>query len=468
MDASSSGDVLLDPGSFRDPAGHVYERGGRIFRTVFERAAEDYEFLRSRDLLRRLADERWIVASEEVTSADLGERAAAARYVVEHPRLPFISYPYEWTFPLLQAAALFHVDFQLQALTHGVALSDASAYNVQFLGPRPIFMDVLSLRRYHEGEFWAGHRQFCEQFLNPLLLRATTGVPHNHWYRGSLEGIATNELLRVLPARKKLGWNTLTHVVLPSRLQARATARAAAATVKSRRLPRPAFEAMLKQLRRWIARLEPADTGRTEWSQYAETNTYAQGEEAAKRSFIAEFAAKTRPAMMLDLGCNTGEYTEAALNAGAGLVVGLDFDQSALEKAYVRAVSRGLNFLPLFLDAANPSPDQGWSGAERKALHRRAKADALIALALEHHLVIGRNIPLQRCVDWLVGFAPRGVIEFVHKSDPTVQRMLALREDVFPEYEEPAFAAALGRAARIVKSETVTATGRRLFWYDRT
>src|SRR3546814_6517392 len=46
------------------------------------------------------------------------------------------------------------------------------SYNIQFDGPRPVFIDVLSFRRYREGEFWTGHRQFCEQFLNPLLMRA--------------------------------------------------------------------------------------------------------------------------------------------------------------------------------------------------------------------------------------------------------------------------------------------------------
>ena len=468
MIAFPNGDLLVDPGSFRDPSGHVYEKAGRIFRTVSEKAAEEYDFLRRDGLLRRFVEDGWIVDSEEVANTGLGEIGAAARYVIEHPRLPFISYPYEWTFPLLKAAALFHLDFQVEALARGVTLSDASAYNVQFLGSRPIFIDVLSLRRYRDGEFWRGHRQFCEQFLNPLLLRAVSGVPHNHWYRGNLEGIGTAELLRLMPVRKKLRWNALSHLVLPSRLQAAATGRAKPLSVKGRKLPRPAFEAMLRQLRKWIAGLEPADTGRTVWGKYGATHTYADGEEVAKRAFVAEFVAKTKPAMMLDLGCNTGQYSEVATGSGADLVVGFDFDQAALEKAFARSAAKSLNLLPLFLDAANPSPDQGWNGAERKALHRRARADAVMALAFEHHLTIARNIPMGTVVEWLTGLAPRGIIEFVHKSDPTVQRMLALREDIFAHYSEEAFVAALGRNARTVKVETVTAAGRRLFWYDRT
>ncbi|MGH8568260.1 MAG: class I SAM-dependent methyltransferase, partial [Gammaproteobacteria bacterium] len=163
----------------------------------------------------------------------------------------------------------------------------------------------------------------------------------------------------------------------------------------------------------------------------------------------------------------TGEYSEVALAAGAGRVIGFDFDQTALERAYARAAHRSLPFLPLFQDGANPSPAQGWNTLERKGLSDRACADALLALAFEHHLAIGHNVPLDDVVAWLVSLAPRGVIEFVHKGDPTVQRMLALREDIFHEYTEEHFVSAVGQRARIVRSAVVSTTGRTLYWFDR-
>ena len=111
----------------------------------------------------------------------------------------------------------------MRCLEQGVALSDASAYNVRFLGPKPIFIDSLSFRGYWEDEFWTGHKQFCEQFLNPLLLRALLGVPHNAWYRGGLEGIPTAELNRLLPLHRKLSWDVLTNVVMAASFQRTAT-----------------------------------------------------------------------------------------------------------------------------------------------------------------------------------------------------------------------------------------------------
>ncbi|QQP90769.1 hypothetical protein IGS68_05965 [Skermanella sp. TT6] len=465
--------TAAEPGSFRDPSGHVFEADGRIFRTIAARALADYAFVRDSGVLRRLAADGRLVASEEVDPAllplSLGAEVRGAPIVVEHPRIPFVSYPYEWPFPALKAAALLHLDLQIELLADDVMLSDASAYNVQFIGPRPVLIDLLSLRRYREGEYWTGLRQFCEQFLNPLLLRAVLGVPHNQWYRGSLEGIPTADLNRLLPFRKKLSWQVMTYVVLQARLEASANDKgtAEAAGIRRKGLPKPSLLGILTQLRGWIEKLKPADTGRTVWGDYARNNTYTDAAEETKCRFIAEFAEATRPTLLWDLGCNSGNYSAVALGAGAGAAIGFDFDQKALELAFDRAVSERLNLLPLFQDAANPSPDQGWKQNERRGIQGRGQADGLLALAFEHHLVIGRNVPLDQTVGWLTGLAPRGVIEFVPKDDPTVRRMLALREDIFDGYCVEAFTAALLGRARIVREMPVADSGRRLFWYDR-
>lgn len=458
------------PGSFRDPAGHVYDVDGRILRTITERAAADYQVLRDSGLLRDLAERGWLIDAKEVSPGDVPGVDPPPPYVVEHSRIPHPSFPYEWSFPLLRDAALLHLDLHLVALGEGATLSDASAYNVQFRGPKPVFIDLLSLRRYREGEYWTGHRQFCEQFLNPLLLRSMRGIPHNSWFRGALEGIPTAEIARLVPARRKLSFRMLAHVSLPAMIQRRALG-AGKITAKPKSTQRPlsrtAYRALLRQLRNWIAGLRPADRGRTEWGDYAETNTYSSDEEQAKRRFVGEFAEAVRPSMLWDLGCNTGAYSEVALQGGAERVVGFDADQAALELAHARACARDLDFLPLYLDAANPSPDQGWLQAERPGLSSRARADAVIALAFEHHLAIGRNVPLPQVVRWITSLAPRGVIEFVEKSDPTVQKMLSLREDIFPDYTVEAFEAALQDCARIDRAETVSSSGRRLYQFDR-
>jgi ribosomal protein L11 methylase PrmA len=458
--------------SYRDPSGHVYVRGDRVFRTVNARAVADYECARDSGLLDELTKSGLAVETREVAGGELGplESTETPRYLLEHSLVPFISYPYEWSFSGLKSAALHHLAVHQRALRRGLTLSDASAYNIQFIGPRPIFIDMLSLRKYRDGEFWMAQRQFCEQFLNPLLLRAYVNVAPNAWYRGSLEGIPSADLVRMLPWRRILtSWTVLSQVYLPARFQARAEVRRrdAQAPAKLRSMPRATLLEMLAQLERFVEKLDLRSRAASLWSDYADAHTYAAPEVEAKRRFVAEFVAAVKPQMLWDLGCNVGDYSELALDSGAQYAVGFDADHGALELAFDRARSRRREFLPLYLDAANPPPSQGWGETERDGLRRRAKADALIALALEHHLAIGRNVPLPEVLRWLVGMAPAGVIEFVQKDDPTVQEMLRLRADIFDTYSESAFVAALERVARIVKWAQVSARGRKLFWYER-
>lgn len=455
------------PGSYRDRRGRIFTVGGRVFRTVMPAAIEDFEFVRSTGLVEELIKIGKLVDETVVDKDVLGNHGADAALVLEHPRLPLISYPYEWCFSALKDAALLHLDIQLAALARGVALTDSSAYNVQFDGPRPVFIDHLSFRRYEDGEFWAGHRQFCEQFINPLLLRSLRGVPHNAWYRGSLEGITAEELSMTLPWQSRFSWQVLTNVFMQAKLQRSSDRSDALTKAQSRRLPKIGFEQMLRSLRGWIAKQTPKSDGRTVWQDYAADNSYDEQEAANKRAFISKFVSHGKPNTFLDIGCNTGDYSIVALESGATRSIGFDFDHGALEHAYRRARDTGVNFLPLLLDAANPSPGQGWRESERAGFSERAKGDAVVALALIHHLAIARNIPLHEVLDWLIAMAPAGVLEFVPKSDPMVKRLLQLREDIFDDYDADSFESLLADRARIVRSETVSASGRKLYWFER-
>lgn len=455
-------------GSFRDPGGQVYLLDGRVFRTVMPQAVDDFEFVRSTGLTKTLIEQGKLIPETIVDPAVLGQAGRRARFVLEHPALPFISYPYEWSFSALKSAAIHQLDVHLCALDHDVTLSDATAYNIQFRGTEPVFIDSLSFRRYREGEFWMGHRQFCEQFLNPLLLRSYTGIPHNSWYRGGMEGISAGELSKLLPFRRKFSFNVLTHVVLQARFQSQAGRQQDAEQVISKRkLSLAAFRQMLIGLRKWVSRLEPAGTGRTVWQDYANVNSYSSDEFKQKRKFITEFTQSVTPDLLWDIGCNTGDYSKTVLEAGSGYVVGFDFDQGALDLAFSRAKSEELNFLPLFLDASNPAPSQGWAQSERPGLLQRANADGVLALALVHHLSIGKNIPIPLVLDWIISLAPEGIIEFVQKDDPMVRELLRLREDIFEDYSENNFIQAIEKRAIIVRSETISASGRKLFWFRR-
>jgi len=454
-----------DPASFRDPAGHVIVGTDTVYRLVMPVAAADFTAVRSTPLLPELIKRGWLLDETPVTPDILGDAAKHASFVVQHPKLPLVTYPYEWTFSALKAAALRHLDIHLLALDYDITLSDASAYNMQFMGTEPVFIDHLSFRPYKPGEYWLGHRQFCQQFLNPLLLTSRLGVPFQSWYRGQLNGISPELLVKLLPWYERCRLSTLLHVVLQAKFT-QTSRKEVKQVTRQTRLGKTQFVHMLSGLRKLISGLKPK-LGKTEWQHYATNHNYQNHEVTQKLAFIQQFAATVKPAQLWDIGCNDGKFSEAALNAGAGQVFGFDADIGALEYAYVHASKTQQRFFPLLLDLTNPSPGMGWALTERQSWLSRAKPDAIQALALIHHLAMSHNIPLAHIVKLLVALAPQGVIEFVPKADPMVQTLLALREDIFPDYTQAYFETYLSQQATIIKQEQVTASGRILYWYQR-
>ena len=455
------------PSSFRDPAGGIFISEGRVIRGLRANGVNQYEEVKRSGLFNELEKAGKLIRSVEVANERIGDELFER--LLEHDKLPFISYPYEWPFPLLKRAALFHLQTQLTSIARNVVLTDATAYNVQFRGIDPVFIDVLSFRPYQDGELWSAHKQFCEMFLNPLLLQSVLGVPYNAWYRGALEGIPTDALAKLLPFRSWLSLRSLLHVLLPARAAGGSKQKEADAVTKVRaaRLPKEAYVGLIRQLYRWIEKLEPQGVNATVWENYSVDRTYQEQELSAKQQFIADYAKAVKPGQLWDMGCNDGEFGEIALQHGAQSVIGFDADLGALQKAFHRAEQRKLNFLPLYQDAANPSPNQGWLGCERQTIQERGKPDGVFALAFEHHLALGRNIPLCEVVRHLASIAPSGVIEFVQKSDSTVQRMLALKGDIFPDYSQANFEKFLAENARVVRSQAISAEGRKVYWFER-
>lgn len=456
--------------SFRDPKGHVYQLGDKIFRTISSDGIHDYQASRDSGILDELVELNLLIPYTEVTDTKLTNLPYIPEKILSHPKLNFISYPYEWPFLVLKAAALVHLEIQLRSIEKNIVLSDASAYNIQFQGTRPVFIDHLSFRPYKNGEFWLAHSQFCEQFLTPLLLQAYLGIAYNSWYRGALEGISLTDAARLLPLRAYFSYHVLTNVILPARFEKKSRTNSnteISEKIKERRLPKQAYIGLLNNLKSLITTLQPLAGEKTIWEDYQQTNTYAKVEARQKSKFIEEFVKSTRPDILWDIGCNTGEYSEVAISAGAKLVIGFEYDQGALDLSYQRAENNKLNFLPLYMDLANPTPSQGWNQVERPGIYERRCGDGLIALAIIHHLCIGRNIPINEVVSWLINLAPTGVIEFVPKDDPMVQELIRLREDIFHDYSTQHFEQALSSVAKINKTEIITKSGRTLYWYIR-
>ncbi|MBL8540209.1 MAG: class I SAM-dependent methyltransferase [Betaproteobacteria bacterium] len=458
-------DTRAHPASFRDAAGTVFESAGRVFRRLAADGVQRFDAYRACGFQEVAERGGRIVRTQAVETACHGRTG----HVLEHEKVRFISYPYEWPFSLLKAAALFHLELNMDAIRHGLKMVDASAFNVQFDGVRPVFIDVLSFDRYIADEPWVAHTQFCTQFLNPLLLAARRGIPFHPWYRGDLEGIGVQEVSRLLGPWSWLSLNTLLNVHLPARAtrSARLTSSETVSKLRQARVPRSAVIALMKRLAAWIAKLELPASRTPGWHDYRARRAAFAHDDAVRESLVREAVGELRPSVVLDVGCNDGHYGALAHAAGAEFVVGVDLDDLALEQCVARARKDQLPLLPLRIDWCNPTPNQGWRGKERSAFLARCQPDFLIAFAVLHHVSVGRNVPLADAVAGFVEAAPRGVVEFVPPGDPLLARLLSFKSARLVDYSEQAFFRALGAKSRIVRRATLPDSGRVLAVYER-
>ena len=442
------------PGSFRDPSGFIFERAGALYRQVNQAYRHDYDRSVASGLERSLFDEGLLIPHEEVDEEPCDPQRA---YKVLRPeRVPFISYPYEWCFGQLKAAALLTLALQRRSLAHGMSLKDASAFNVQFVGGRPIFIDTLSFESYREGEPWVAYRQFCRHFLAPLALMSRTDVRLNQLFRPSLEGVELDLASKVLPWRTRLDPRLLIHIHLHAKAE---RAYSGGGRVSSPRpFSRRALLGLLDSLEAAVESLRWEPSG-TEWADYYSGTNYSDAATTRKLALVGEFLDEVRPRTVWDLGANTGRFGRLAADRGA-YTVAFDVDPACVERNFRGTNSRDdRNLLPLWIDLTNPSPSLGWDHSERSSLLDRGPADLAMALALVHHLAISANVPLGRIAGFLRRACRSLIIEFVPKGDSQVQRLLASREDVFPNYTRDGFEAAfiehfaIERAAPIVESE---------------
>jgi hypothetical protein len=444
------------PASFRDPSGHLFRRDGVLYRHVATSYAADYERLTGSGLYRELVDAGLLVAHEEVA---LDADGGAHRLLRPHP-IKLVSYPYEWAFSQLQDAALLTLEIAGRALARGLTLKDASAFNVQFRGCRPVFIDTLSFEAGREGEPWVAYRQFCEHFLAPLALMARCDLRLAGLWRANLDGVPLDLASRLLPRSTWLRFGLLTHLHLHARSQAYYADRPAPRRRVS--VSRTSLLALLDSLRRTVRSLAPRRAP-SEWANYEQTHAYDDAAQKAKEDTVASWLERLRPRQVWDLGANVGRFGRIAAARGAYAVC-FDVDPAVVEAAYRAGRSEArTDLLPLVLDLANPSPGLGWEGRERDALEARGPADAVLALALVHHLAIGRNVPLPRLAAWVSRLGRAAIVEFVPKDDPQTRRLLRSRRDVFADYTQEAFEAAFAGRFRLEAKAPLPGSSRVLY-----
>lgn len=457
----------LDAGSFRDRDGRVFFSDGRVFRALSASALETWDAVEKSAFFPALVEGGKIVASRRSTegaalAAGLGGDWAGC---LEHDRIPLVAYPYEWSFAMLRDAALLQLELVERGLKEGFASKDATPFNFLFRGCRPVFIDVASFERWKPGDPWVGYGQFCRLFLFPLLLAAYRDLPFQRLLRGSLEGIEVRDCSRILSSwRDRLRPGVFRDVYLQAALQTRTEGSDVSlrSELRSAGFAKELILANVRRLKKIVAGLR-WDRARSEWSDYAEDNSYDDAGRQAKERFVEGVVEGLRPQIVWDVGANTGHYSRLAARHAAW-VVSMDGDPLAVDRHYRRLREKGPeNVLPMVVDLADPSPGLGWRHRERKPLDERQRPDVVLALALLHHLVITANVPLPEVLDWLRSLDAVLVVELVGEDDPQVHRLMRNKGGAAHEYGRAAFERELARRFRTTASQEVLAGKRWLY-----
>jgi len=472
---------LTAPVSFRDPAGRLADVEGRLLRIITDpQAAVDLPAVLRLTAIRTAVEGKRFVASrvlppDEWAELPLQASNPPARLVLEHERVAFPSYPYEWAPEMLVAAGRLTLDLACALLEEGHGLKDATPYNVLFEGPRPLFVDVASIERRDPADYtWLPQAQFERTFLLPLLAAKRFGLRLDGLLMARRDGLEPQELYRMASPIRRLVPPFLWLVSLPTWLT-RASESSGTSLYRSRRGKDPErskfiLSSTLRRLSSALDRVAPTSR-RSTWSTYMESGqSYSDAAFAQKEAFVRRALEEEPAERVLDVGCNTGHFSALATREGAASVVAIDSDPVVVGETWRRATADSLPILPLVVDLARPSPGVGWKNAECAPFLDRAtgKFDLVLMLAVIHHLMVTERVPLESIVDVLAQLtSARAIVEYVGPGDTCFRRITRGRDALHAALSPPAFEAALARRFRIVRAEPLAACERRLYLVER-
>lgn len=446
------------PSSFRDPAGALYFEDEVLYRFLSENHLKDFQLLKDSGLLEILYHEGSLVVHHQVHR---NETAENEKGIVLRPELiPFISYPYEWSFSALKEAALLTLSIQIKALEHGMTLKDASAFNVQFVGTKPVFIDILSFEKYIEGRPWIAYRQFCEHFLAPLTLMSHCDIQLQSLLQVHLDGIPIDLASKLLPVSTYLKFGHLMHIHLNGLAKKTYEGQS---KVSQKVISKQSLLGILDSLTSTVRAIHLPKKKST-WSNYYQEFTYSKESISEKAVFVGTVAKKITPYMVWDLGGNTGKFSEIA-SKHSSYVICSDNDPYCVDQCFIKQKqNNSKTILPLYLEVDNPTSGRGVEHRERFSLSERGPCELLLALALTHHLSISDGIPFSKIASQFSKWCKNLIVEYVGLKDEQTIRLLATREKPLEELTKDRFESAFSEFFEIVESKSLSGSDRTIYW----
>ena len=447
----------IENSSFRDRSGFLFYYENEIYRIINFSYKKQYEKFMNSELYQKLEEKNLIISHSEIENLDID---CDYYKIIKPEKIPFISYPYEWSFSQLKDAALLTLRIQKAAMKYGMTLKDGSAFNIQFHNGHPIFIDTLSFEIYEEGQIWKPYKQFCQHFLAPLALISKKDVRLNLLSKTFIDGIPIDLAAKLLPKTTFGNFGLMAHIHAHAKSQKHYEDKDA--KIKQKTLSKRSFEGLIESLKSSIEKMTWNENN-TEWGDYYSDTNYTEKSFEEKKQFISLAIDQVKPKLVWDMGANTGVFSRLASTKGIN-TISYDIDPLAVEKNYLLSSQNSeQNILPLILDLTNPSSGIGWNHNERMSIIQRGPADMVFALALVHHLAISNNVPLNKIAEFFSQISKFLIIEFVPKSDSQVKRLLLTREDIFENYDEKNFEIEFSKFFKIINSKKILDSERTIY-----
>lgn len=457
--------IKTNPASFRDPSGYIFEYQGGIYRKINPIYLPIYQMIMKSGFYTKLTDNNLMIHHTEIDRNKFEDDTSDQGIIIKPDQLPFISYPYEWSFSMLKDAALLTLDICLTALDYGMILKDASAYNVQFNKNMPIFIDTLSFEKFTDKP-WIAYRQFCQHFLAPLAITAYTKIPANKLLTIYLDGIPLSIASKMLPYKSYFNFGLFTHIHLHAGAQKKYENSKMGISQNNKNISENSIRGLLTILKSTITNLHLI-YHKSEWSAYYENReSYTEIAYKHKQQIVTQIIKDLKPQTLLDLGANTGEFSLIATDQNI-ITVSSDYDHLAVELNYTRQ-NKSPFLLPLVIDLTNPSPAIGWQNQERRAFFERfVNFDLTLSLALLHHLYFSFHIKFEMFFKQLFQITQKAIVEFIPMEDPMVEKLIHNRKETIIPYTEDDFRLQYEKYFQVITIQNINDSLRKLYVLDK-
>lgn len=433
-----------------DNAGEPFLSGDRVLRGIYSSHA---------DAVRRVlrtCEEHDLFSHGIVQTRELAENPhpeLAYEMVLEHERIPFVTYPHEWSTSMFKEAAIFHIALYERLEEHGLTIKDWHPHNILFSATRPVFVDFTSIIPISDlpkqphlqsgrpprgmGGLWDATSKAVYEMYR-LMFEPYFGLPLVMMHRG-----------RHAQARQRIYETTLNAAEsgsiitrreafegsLAGRLMYELEARRLNITLLEKGPEKPRF---FKQLRHIVELRKAAMRGSAYSSYYEDKNEAFDPTVSSnwtdKQLGVHQTLTRFEPRTVLDLGSNIGWFSKLAAMLGSS-VVAVDLDEASIDRLYGDAQREGLDILPLVVNLTRPLPplppkvfeDEpsvsliGEGGPLVAASDERLQCEMVLALAIVHHLALGQALSFEAIAAILGRLATKCLcVEFVELDDAMI------------------------------------------------